>query len=813
MTKAKNGEMRKPMRTTFSRRISIMLLFLFVAINATVPSGQITANELSQVGTTSGIGIEQTALGNVFQGNEKVEFNLYTQSQSIKWQVTDFWDNQVADGSSEVKNGMLKLKLPVKENGYYTLKLTAYHDGVQAGQAETVFAILDDYPFAAVSDSPFGVQTHFVNILNNPAWDPKIMPLVSKMGAKWIRDELPWGKVEPDTRGDYQFPDYLTNYMNAAKEQGLSSYSILNYGNKLYDVDDEGFGAAPHTEEGIQGYASYAVALLQQYGDQIKGVEVWNEYNSTAPWNRGPCKSDPNCYYEMLKATYEAVKAANPDVLVTGPAGVTLPYGWLERLFATGALDYLDAVTVHPYKWWAPDTVVDGTDASTKRVEDLIKQYNNGGFKPIWFSEIGFPTSTQGKQHVDEATQAQYVIPTYVMAASEGLEKLFWYDFMNDGLGEANQEHNFGLIRNAGDKLGAYTPKPSYVSYAVMARQLTGAAYVERDNAPEDVFSYVFNKNNEDVRVIWSRSGKAPQNVTLETNDHLTITDMMGRESNYRPYDGKIYLTLTGEPLYIEGNVDSISAGSMIAAEGGSALAGEDIPLTLKVNGEGLSHPVPVKFEVSGSQHSVHVQARAGEEAEEQVLLPAGAQPGTRTYVVQAKIGGKDAGRLVTSVKIDEPINLLNGAATAVLGSQSQFYGLTARAVGGSNLPKVVTRAGVEGWQTDKASQQLYFYLGIDDRYIFDGTNSVQVTVDYFDEGTGKFALAYDSTTSQFQYTPSVQLENSGTWKQVQFQWDDAKLSNRIANDDFRIGIYSPEFGTGSSDIVIAKITVKSLNP
>src|SRR5690606_29337282 len=159
-----------------------------------------------------------------------------------------------------------------------------------------------------------------------------------------------------------------------------------------------------------------------------------------------------------------------------------------------GGLEYMDAVSVHPYRYpRAPE----GIDDEIAALEALIEEYNGGESKPIWITELGWPTH-RGGSGVDENTQAAYPARAQIVALSAGVEKFFWYDLMNDGVDPDYNENNFGIIRNSADELGRYAPKPAYVSEAVLTRHLTGAEYRGRDEVPAGVHSHRFTRNGTD---------------------------------------------------------------------------------------------------------------------------------------------------------------------------------------------------------------------------------------------------------------------------------------------------------------------------
>ena len=76
----------------------------------------------------------------------------------------------------------------------------------------------------------------------------------------------------------------------------------------------------------------------------VDAWEIWNEEDGHEFWLGGP---QPAAYTAMLKASYAAIKAVQPnDVVVTGGM-VGNDMDFLEQLYASGAQGSFDAVGVH----------------------------------------------------------------------------------------------------------------------------------------------------------------------------------------------------------------------------------------------------------------------------------------------------------------------------------------------------------------------------------------------------------------------------------------------------------------------------------
>lgn len=95
--------------------------------------------------------------------------------------------------------------------------------------------------------------------------------------------------------------------------------------------------------------------------------------------------------------------------------------------------------------------------------------------------------------------------------------------------------------------------------------------------------------------------------------------------------------------------------------------------------------------------------------------------------------------------------------------------------------------------RTDQATGNGAMYFNVDDGYVFDGSNTVLVTITYLDQGTDRWALQYDSTAEAEKPAGTVSKTDTGVWQTASFLLEDARFANRqpgggqYAGSDFRI--------------------------
>ena len=392
--------------------------------------------------------LDQAQLGNIFYTTEKAQFPLQTAGDQVAWTVTNFQDQQVAAGTAPVSDGKTAIEPGSEGTGYFALHIKMLKSGKEVATAETTYAVLTPVDITQMPNSRFGVMTHFAQ-----GWNPDIIPLIAKAGITSVRDELYWNHVEVKP-GEYTFDKQYDDYMSALQANHIEPQIVLSFANNLYDN-----GMTPYTPAACEAYGKYGQAVLNHYGQQIKVLEIWNEYNGS--FCKGPATSDrPRYYTQLLKAAYTAIKKVRPDVRVIGGAAVLLPPPWFEHLFQDGALNYLDGIAIHPYR-----NNPEGVDREVTALQDMVKQFNHDQTKPIWATENGISSADPDAR----AELARYVPRQCALLLAAGVQRIDWY-LLRDYLSFTNM----GLLHDATDKLGRYTPTPAYCAYATVIRQLNG---------------------------------------------------------------------------------------------------------------------------------------------------------------------------------------------------------------------------------------------------------------------------------------------------------------------------------------------------
>ena len=307
-----------------------------------------------------------------------------------------------------------------------------------------------------------GVNIHFVT------GHEKDLDMIAAAGFKFIRMDLGWSGTEP-RKGEYNWTGFDQLLANMEK-RGIRPLFILDFSNPLYEPPAASTNAAPQRRstpspqhpESVAAFARWAAAAARHFRGHHVLWEIWNEPN-IGFWSPKP---DVNQYTTLALATCKAVREADPQAAIIAPASSAFPWEFLETFFKSGVLEYLEAVSVHPYR--GPREAPETAAADYRRLRRLIDRYAPPAKKekiPILCGEWGFATFSGG---VSLETQAAFAARQQLANLLSDVPLSIWYDWKDDGTNPNDKEHHFGTV------LPDLTPKPSYFAIQTLTRELAG---------------------------------------------------------------------------------------------------------------------------------------------------------------------------------------------------------------------------------------------------------------------------------------------------------------------------------------------------
>ena len=357
--------------------------------------------------------------------------------------------------------------------------------------------------------------------------------MISDAGFKMVRTDLFWSTIETK-KGVYDFKTFGYDTLTSELiKEDIRPYYVLAYINELY----EEHGEPIETQKGRDAFNKYVNEATERYKNKEIIWEVWNEPN---------LNFDVNEYSLLLKQTSKTIKENDPSGTVVAPALAGLSeesLEWLEELFKKDVLEYVDAISVHPYRSWEPESVAYEYNV----LRELIKKYSSKPI-PIISGEWGYST---GKGwyglNLSEEEQAAYLVRMYMVNQINNIPINIWYGWEDDGSDPNNGEHNFGIRKE-----NTAISKLAYSAINTFTYILSDYQLIERieTGTSDDYILKFMNEKKEMVLVMWTIGDKHEISVPLEKAKG-EVMNMLGQGQEYYNSDSNPKIEISGDPIYL----------------------------------------------------------------------------------------------------------------------------------------------------------------------------------------------------------------------------------------------------------------------
>jgi polysaccharide biosynthesis protein PslG len=389
-----------------------------------------------------------------------------------------------------------------------------------------------------------GVNIHFVR-----GHEPELA-MIQAAGFKFVRMDFSWPDIET-RKGQYDWTGY-EELLDNLDRHGLRAILILDYSHPLYEkkvtainpMDNKPHEtiAAPRHRESVAAFARWAAAGASHFRGRHVIWEIWNEPNIEF-WSPKP---DVGHYSVLALATAKAIRAAAPEATIVGPASSEFPWDFLEAFCQSGILEYLDGVSVHPYRKNRPPETAAADFQRLRLLVDHCAPSARKGKIPIISGEWGYSTYTRG---VSAQTQAGFAVRQQLHNLYNGIPLSIWYDWMNDGSDPTEKEQNWGTV------MPDLKPKPAYVALKTMTHELVDFRISRRLPlaSPLD-YVLVFADTAGRKRLAgWTIGEPHAVEVALSIADPagLVKVDSTGATAPAKTESGRLVFDLTASPQYV----------------------------------------------------------------------------------------------------------------------------------------------------------------------------------------------------------------------------------------------------------------------
>jgi len=377
--------------------------------------------------------------------------------------------------------------------------------------------------------------------------------------AYWDRpffELFEWGMIEPE-QGRFNF--HMTDrYILRAQRHGFHVLANIqpfaHWDQELCHQNLPGImGPVGRQTRGkpcdIQAYKNFVIKLVERYDgdgqDDMPGlkypVKYWEVANEPE-MQREPLvffQGSPQDYFEIVKATYEAVKEADStaEVVQGGMAGMDR---WMvsfwQQVFDLGAPIYFDVANMH--------SIGHGEHLNIPSFKRFLSK-NNAPQKPFWITEIQIEDRREKKTPKEYAASLSR---SYIFALANGAKKLFYVNLRLPEHLPAEEEGGPGFsdLSTLVDSSGRL--RPLFFAHRTIALKLGDFKKVERikEKVRGKIIvegQYRFLRDNGVIYALWGK-GRLPS----EIKGKVKVTDISGSEKTLR--SGLI--RLTSSPIFVE---------------------------------------------------------------------------------------------------------------------------------------------------------------------------------------------------------------------------------------------------------------------
>jgi len=350
---------------------------------------------------------------------------------------------------------------------------------------------------------------------------------IRQTGTDWVREEFTADHLHSNWNKPYDFHRYDA-VVKREVAAGFHILGLLDYNNTFHGRDHAWMGHQ-HIIRLTNSFVRFAIAVAYHYRKQIEFWQIWNEPNISLRWQPYPNAGD---YAYLLRETYTAIKKVNPAarIVMAGPTtgNNSNAVGFVAKVARQHAL--FDVVALQPYTPWPGPEV------------EAMAQALRALGKPVWFTEVGWPGEAGCAVCGDPEVQAEDVTATFLSAAVSGLQRVFWYDFRDDGVQPEFWQH-FGIVEHD------FRAKPAYHAYVTSLYLLRGASLTGSAQPTPLVWIYRFKNHRHVFSVLWNASSFT-QAVNLDWRGRLANIDDVTGNHVYATYGHRLQMQVPPYSVY-----------------------------------------------------------------------------------------------------------------------------------------------------------------------------------------------------------------------------------------------------------------------
>lgn len=476
--------------------------------------------------------IAGSAAVNVFDQRFPLKLNFgyyFDEAGEITYTIKDYFGDTIYDGKlTGAKYDLVTVERTIKNHptGYFTLT---------CGNQTFSYVVTPAYDTRTLESSPFAMD-YASSYHNKDLTNCYNVTAAARLaGVTWVRERAGWNSYEP-SKGNYVF---------TGTEQRFKTITSTGM-NLLVDLcpaptwatKNEGYTGTTHVggfRDNQLEFYNMCKAMAAYYDGVVDAWELWNESD------HGFAVETAELFAAWYKAGALGVLDGDPDAIVTfgGYCQPNSNTDYVHLSMLNDLLKYSTVYNYHSHLAQSSDYAFQSFISSMAHTAHASASlYNRDYLRPVWITEAGMRIDKMVyKSYIN---QANYIITSTVQSLSIGTDMHYWF--------------LLSPYMEAGGDFGTFSPSlepyPALAAEAIMTKVLGKAEYLGKPMGLSDNgYGFTFYNGSRIVSVLWST--KAGDKYTIETNDPIIVTDMMGGETLMIPEGGKVQLRLSKNPIYV----------------------------------------------------------------------------------------------------------------------------------------------------------------------------------------------------------------------------------------------------------------------
>jgi hypothetical protein len=300
---------------------------------------------------------------------------------------------------------------------------------------------------------------------------------------------------------------------------------------------------------GVEALPEFSRALAAAVSDSYPGQSS-HYYQVTWEPANWCFAGTPQQLVQFYQLSYGPIHQIDPKAIVMGPTLFTADGAKLSELWTLGFANYVDAVSMHPYVKFPPETndLIENVRTQMKMARDA-----KGHSVPFIGTEHGYTSSSIG-----ELNEALGNIRSTLILLGEGFKLDFAFYIADFGTNNPNDpKTSYGYYWNLNPKI-AYgsdkiAPKSTAPAYAAMTFLLDGSTSDgPLSNLSGTQLGYRFKRNGTTILALWDYQASSSALSLATPGGSAQVCDWMGNCSA-APSGATINLKLGAAPIYVMG--------------------------------------------------------------------------------------------------------------------------------------------------------------------------------------------------------------------------------------------------------------------